>query len=322
MGSFIDIFNGDADGIFSLHQYRLHYPELSAKLVSGVKRDIALLSQLTDTKESALTVFDISLDVNRASLNKILADNNTVCYFDHHFAGEQIHSSALQTVIDSSPDTCTALLVNNYLQGKHALWAVCGAFGDNLLQRADNLALQQGLATQQIQQLKELGELFNYNGYGETISDLHFHPVDLYRAIRPFDNPFDFIGNSPELEILRNGYHDDFAKAAALKEEKNTPSCILFFLPGEKWANRISGIFGNLKAQEKPEAAHAIISQNSDNTYRISVRAPLTNKKNADTLCRAFPTGGGRAAAAGINSLPQDQLAEFINKFNAIFTSS
>ena len=32
----------------------------------------------------------------------------------------------------------------------------------------------------------------------------------------------------------------------------------------------------------------------------------------ADALCRLFPTGGGRAAAAGIDHLPCERLDEFI----------
>ena len=52
----------------------------------------------------------------------------------------------------------------------------------------------------------------------------------------------------------------------------------------------------------------------------ISVRAPLDRKNGADTLCRAFPTGGGRAAAAGVNALPAEMLDEFVEKFTEIFS--
>jgi hypothetical protein len=45
----------------------------------------------------------------------------------------------------------------------------------------------------------------------------------------------------------------------------------------------------------------------------------LQNKYGADTLCLAFPTGGGRAAAAGVNNLPRDQLQEFLNTFEEFF---
>jgi hypothetical protein len=68
-------------------------------------------------------------------------------------------------------------------------------------------------------------------------------------------------------------------------------------------------------AREKPDMAHGLIIKNNDGTFRISVRAPLNNRTGADELCRAFPTGGGRAAAAGINSLPHDQLDHFHDAF-------
>lgn len=42
--NFIDVFNGDADGICALHQLRLVNP-IESKLVMGVKRDIALLKK-------------------------------------------------------------------------------------------------------------------------------------------------------------------------------------------------------------------------------------------------------------------------------------
>jgi hypothetical protein len=46
----------------------------------------------------------------------------------------------------------------------------------------------------------------------------------------------------------------------------------------------------------------------------LSPRSATTwcNKSTgADALCREFPTGGGRAAAAGINHLPQERLVDF-----------
>ena len=40
--SYIDILNGDADGILALHQLRLTNPQKS-RLITGVKRDTKLL---------------------------------------------------------------------------------------------------------------------------------------------------------------------------------------------------------------------------------------------------------------------------------------
>jgi hypothetical protein len=62
-----------------------------------------------------------------------------------------------------------------------------------------------------------------------------------------------------------------------------------------------------------------VIIANEDATYQISVRAPQTNRRNADLLCRSFPTGGGRAAAAGINNLPEEMLDNFLSAFNSMY---
>ncbi len=46
-----------------------------------------------------------------------------------------------------------------------------------------------------------------------------------------------------------------------------------------------------------------------------SVRTAVESAASADSLCRAFPTGGGRTGAAGINRLPRDDLDRFIAAF-------
>ncbi len=317
-----DIFNGDADGICALHQLRLHTPCPEAVLITGVKRDIALLSTLQDIEQASITVLDVSLESNRPYLLKILNQSNQVLYIDHHFAGEIPQTPALTTHINPSPDTCTSLIVNSQLQGQWLPWAIVGAFGDNLHEAAHATARPLALSTEIMGQLKELGELLNYNGYGSSLADLHFHPADLYKALSPYENPLDFIASSPELAVLRQGYQEDMD--LALSQQVINPGNInrIYSFPDAPWARRVSGVFANLKAQEKKAAAHALIAPNPDATLRISVRAPLQDRKNADTLCLAFPTGGGRTAAAGINALPPAMLEEFIAAFQATFTPS
>ena len=61
--------------------------------------------------------------------------------------------------------------------------------------------------------------------------------------------------------------------------------------------------------------AHALLTELSDGGFRISVRAPLNTRQNADILCRQFETGGGRSAAAGINYLNNMDHDLFINKY-------
>ena len=91
--------------------------------------------------------------------------------------------------------------------------------------------------------------------------------------------------------------------------------------PLNRGRDALRGLFSNERAREKPDLAHAIIIENNDKSYRISVRAPLNRRKGADTLCRAFPTGGGRVAAAGINALPVELLDDFVNSFIEVFAA-
>jgi len=314
-----DIFNGDADGVFALHQMRLEKPQPSAVLITGVKRDITLLSRIIDEKNCTVSVFDISLDSNRVFLATLLANNNSVEYFDHHFAGDIPESNLLHHKIDVSPETCTSLIVNSVLNGKHIAWAICGAFGDNLHQRAEHLASNLDLTEKQTSQLREIGELVNYNGYGSTLSDLHYAPEELYKSVLDYDDPFDFYVASSTIKTLREGFRDDLKMALNQKKHSVNGKNAVYLFPSTGWARRIQGVFSNLKAREETDLAHALIVENADSTLRVSLRAPLTDKRDADTLCKLFPTGGGRAAAAGINSLPPSMLDDFLIQLDKIF---
>jgi hypothetical protein len=316
---YIDVFNGDADGICALHQLRLAEPRHDARLVTGVKRDIRLLQRLSTIRNASITVLDISLDSNREALATLLENGSTVFYVDHHFSGDIPVHRNLNTHIDPNPETCTSLIVNSFLAGKYFSWALVGAFGDNLHQAAIRAAANLALPDTTLAKLRELGELLNYNGYGLSVADLFFQPQELYRAIRPFSDPLAFMEGSDVLARLREGYKDDMQKSSTYQAIRETGSGRIFELPPEPWARRISGVFSNLKAREEPGLAHGLLTRNPDNTYRVNIRAPLDNKKGADTLCLAFATGGGRAGAAGINSLPVDQLELFFRKFDEVF---
>jgi hypothetical protein len=318
---FFDVFNGDADGICALHQLRLDAPHPDARLISGVKRDITLLEQLTEVNGATITVLDISLDRNRDNLEKILASGNTVFYADHHYAGTIPDSNRLTVHINPEPLTCTSLIINELLDNKHALWAVVGAFGDNLDEPAKQLAARLHLDTDETEVLRETGILLNYNGYGANLSDLFFSPVELYRQLEPFTNPLVFAAESRTLQTLRAGYQEDMEKAMSFKPVHEDSGGRVFELPTASWARRVAGVYSNTLARQQPSQAHALLTANSDGSMRISVRAPLQNRTGADTLCRSFPTGGGRAAAAGINELPADQLEAFIQAFSRGFAT-
>jgi hypothetical protein len=67
-----DLFNGDADGICALIQLRLA-GSCESTLITGVKRDIALAQQVPVDAPTQVNIFDISLDKNRAAVDKLLA---------------------------------------------------------------------------------------------------------------------------------------------------------------------------------------------------------------------------------------------------------
>lgn len=317
--SHYDVFNGDADGLCALQQLRLLQPIEEAQLVTGVKRDIALLQQVAASTGDTITVLDISLDKNREALQSALAAGASVDYFDHHFAGEIPQHPKLTTHIDTSPETCTSLLVNDYLQGAQLAWAVAGAYGDNFHDAARTAAAPLGLDAQQLEALCELGTLLNYNGYGSELADLFFHPRDLALKMRPFSDPFKFIAEEPAYQILRQGYGDDMARVEALQPELEQEGMALYIMPDAPWSRRVSGVYGNLLARNHPQRAHAILTALEDGAFRVSIRAPLTTRTGADTLCREFPTGGGRAAAAGINLLEATDYDHFVERFGHYF---
>ncbi|UCE89236.1 MAG: acetyltransferase [Pseudomonadota bacterium] len=314
-----DVFNGDADGICALHQLRLALP-IDSELVTGVKRDIDLLRRVDAGEGDEVTVLDVSLDKNREPLEALLAAGARIHYFDHHFAGEIPSHPGLQAHIDTAPEVCTSLLVNDFLGGKHLPWAVTAAFGDNLEESAHRAAAPLDLDEARLAELQMLGICLNYNGYGVKLEDLFFAPDELYRRVRPYEDPFAFINDDPAYGRLREGYAGDMAQAESLKAEVEGDTSALYLLPDAAWARRISGVLANQLARSAPQRAHALVTELPDGAFRVSVRAPLSNRQGADDLCREFPTGGGRAAAAGINRLDPKLYAAFVDRFRSAFS--
>ena len=313
-----DLFNGDADGICALLQLRKERP-LDAELVTGVKRDINLLGKIEAGAGDEITVLDVSMDKNKSALEAALAADATVFYVDHHFPGEIPEHPNLTSIINESPDVCTAALVNGHLGGAQLAWAVAGAFGDNLKQTALSLAKGLDASDDDIAALEQLGTYINYNGYGPAIEDLHFDPKVLYQKLYAADGPLDFVSNSPDFTQLSTGYREDMAQAASLVPMEATASAAVFSLPNEAWARRVSGVYSNDLATDNPDRAHAVLTLKDNGNYLVSVRAPMSNKQGAADLCMQFPTGGGRAGAAGINDLPADSLEAFIKAFQTAY---
>ena len=315
-----DVFNGDADGICALLQLRFAEPR-EAQLVTGVKREIDLLNRVYPAADDRITVLDISLDKNREGLDRALDVGAQVFYVDHHFAGAVPASASLKSLINQAPDVCTSVLIDHYLRGAYREWAVVGTFGDNLKHTANGLIKNLHFSAEQVTLLENLGIYINYNGYGANLEELHFAPDQLYRLLSQYRSPFDFVAdNSADFQKLEQGYHQDIEAVQSTVALVASDEIAAFVLPNEPWARRVSGVFSNQLANDNPERGHAVLTVKPNGNYLVSVRAPLNNKKGAAALCMQFPTGGGREAAAGINDLPADMLAKFLDQLKKAFS--
>lgn len=317
-----DVFNGDADGLCALVQTRLHQPAAST-LITGVKRDISLVQQVPVERPAQINVFDLSLDRNRAAVDERLQAGCQIFYADHHYPGENLPQSPnFSALIDTQPTTCTSLLINQQLEGRFANWAITAAFGDNLDDSAWALAQAQGLSRSDTLLLKELGTCINYNGYGASLDDLHFHPAELFKLMVNHQDPLDFIHScSTVFQRLRSSYTSDLAFGLGAPIMAHSQSALVVQLPDLIWARRVSGVLGNILANANPDKACAVITSRADGCYLVSIRSPLNNRTGADELARQFPSGGGRKAAAGIANLPGSQLNNFLDTFSAYWNN-
>jgi single-stranded DNA-specific DHH superfamily exonuclease len=323
-----DLFNGDADGICALILLRLAQPKEST-LITGIKRDIKLLKNLTEQVElqqgDEVVVLDVSMAKNTEYLNKALNAGANVFYADHHQMGDKSEHENLDAYINTASNTCTALIVSAYLKSQlkkesHA-WAIVAAFGDNITIVAEALCDKAGYSEEQINQLRTLGICMNYNGYGADVSDLFYSPAELYKVAVKYVSPFDFIINEAGIfNTLSNGYADDMEKALQAKPSHESESTAMFTLPNEKWARRVSGVVGNELANQFPDRAHAILIEREEKvdnemTYQVSIRAPKNNPVGADVVANKYG-GGGRKGAAGINIIMKSTILSLFNAIN------
>lgn len=311
-----DVCNGDADGLFALRQWRLAHPAESI-LVTGIKRDIELLSRVEAGPDDQIAVFDISLERNRAALDRLLAAAAAVTWFDHHAPGHIPQHSDFAAHIDTDPETCTSLIVNSHLRGRFRLWAIAAAYGDNLAPSAEHLANETLLSPTQRAELRLLGEAVNYNAYGDSEADVRIHPAALYRLLAHYDDPFEAVAHASilrELDALRRA---DLDRARAVAPRHKDAHSVAVVLPDAPWSRRVLGPFANELAVRYPQCAHAVLKELAHGGYAVSIRAPIASPRGADTLAREFG-GGGRVGAAGIDHLPAADVPRFTARLAAM----
>ena len=311
----IDVCNGDADGLCAVLQWRLHAP-VPATLVTGLKRDIALLERVQARPGDEVLVCDLSMQRNRVALLRLLDQGARVRYFDHHAVSDIPVHPNLETHIELGSHVCTSLLMDRRLGGAYRAWASVGAYGDNLTEVADALGVAMGLDSDDRDRLRRLGEAINYNAYGENERDVHIAPARLFQTLIRYRDPLELLAResvAAQLDALRRA---DLGRAEAVCPLWQDDRGSVLVLPDAPWSRRVSGCLANELARSDPAKAHAVLTLGRDDAYLVSVRAPLCAAGGASELCKRFG-GAGRAAAAGIDRLPAHELRRFVVEFAA-----
>jgi hypothetical protein len=281
--------------------------------VTGLKRDIALLGRVPGRAGDEVNVFDLSMQRNRDDLLRLLGDGVRVRYFDHHAAGEVPVHSHLEAHIDETSEVCTSLLVDRRLGGAYRAWTLVGLYGDNLGKVADRMALQGGFEPGDCAGLRRLGELINYNAYGDDERDVCIAPRLLFPLMARHADPRDMLAHEPIVDEIDAVRRNDLRQAAGTASFWQGPHGSVRVLPDAPWSRRVLGCLANTLANSEPDLAHAVLKAQGDG-YVVSVRAPLARPHGAHALCNRFG-GAGRSRAAGIDRLPQDELPRFVEAF-------
>jgi hypothetical protein len=305
-----DVCNGDADGLFALIQWRLAHPA-ATHLVTGLKHDIDLLDRMRVSPGDEVNVFDLAMSRNQTGLRRALKVGARVRYFDHHHAGDIPQHANLQAYIDTSPEVCTSVLVDRYLQGRHRAWAVAAAYGDNLTVTAEQLATQSDYSADVRAHLRQLGEAVNYNAYGESADDVLIHPAYLYRVLIKHADPLQFGADQVLIDDMAARLRADLDRAQSVSPCHESERVCVFQFGDAAWARRVTGPWANSLARRDPQRAHVVARVRADGLITVSIRAPLAQREGADRLARQFG-GEGRAASAGIDALAPADWSRFM----------
>jgi hypothetical protein len=312
----IDVCNGDADGLCARRQWRLAHPQ-ATELVTGLKRDIALLRHVQAGAGDHITVFDLGMDRNQADLRRLLAAGAHVRYIDHHATGDIPRHPHLQLHIDLASEACTSLIVDQMLHGAQRDWALVGAYGDNLHSVADALAIRSGHDTAARDRLRVLGEALNHNAYGDEPGDVTLAPADLDTVLARHPDPFTLMQAEPVIATLIRQRADDLQQGLLWPADTRCSHGRVRVLPDAPWCRRVIGSLANELATQAPDQAQAVLKALPGGGHVVSVRAPLRRPSGADRLCAQFG-GSGRARAGGIACLPDAELPRFLAAFDAM----
>ncbi|WP_342616798.1 hypothetical protein [Rhodoferax sp. GW822-FHT02A01] len=280
-----DLFNGDADGIYALHQLRMAQA-CDSQWLTCVKRNIALYQKLPTNVALSVTALDISFARNEVGLRQVLGFGGRLRYFDHHAEEKRFAHPRLECYID-----CTR---------------------DNLPAQAVRLARNSGCSAGNRSARDQLGRLRNYNAYRVTTTELHIHPVDQCRSVHRFEDPQDFFARSSEFGHLREGFAEDHQLPNALAPFAQTVLADVYVLPDTGWTRLLSGTLANQLTSTDSSKSFAVLPPCSSDTYVVSIRTSAASRARTDLFCHCYAGGGGRHAAGGIDHTPASDLGRII----------
>lgn len=315
-GRRFDVCNGDADGLCAVLQWRLNAP-VTAKLITGLKREIALLEQVQAEPGDEVLVCDLSMQRNMTALQRVLEQGARVRYFDHHAVAEVPTHPRLEVHLQFDASICTSLLMDRHLSGAFRHWALVGAYGDNLTTQADALAEGAGLGPVEKVRLRMIGEAVNYNAYGESERDVRIPPRSLYAVMARYRDPLEMLAREEIVTELDDLRRDDLQQAQGVEPYRRNEQGSVLLLPDAPWSRRVLGCLANELVNAHPQQAQAVLKPVDSGDFVVSVRAPRTAPGGASQLCARFG-GAGRAAAAGIDRLPSRDLGRFVHAFEAL----
>jgi len=133
-------------------------------------------------------------------------------------------------------------------------------------------------------------------------------------VLAKYEDPLRFAAAGDICDRLNKGRHDDLAAAAGVAPRWSGPGGQVLVLPATAWSRRVSGTLASHLAGLHRRQAVAVLAPRGAG-YVVSLRVPAGARCSADEFCRAFPGGGGRREAAGVDQLPATEVDAFVERF-------
>jgi hypothetical protein len=306
----IDVFNGDADGLFAAHQLRLAEPgpdPAAGAVVTGLKREIACSNRIdvpagrrdatarASTSRSAATAPRSSACSRRA---RPCAGSTTT------MPATCPRHPRLRAHIDTAPETCTSLIVDRELRGAIGAgqWPRPSATtsAPSPTRSAADAGADRG-RTGAAARTRRGGQLQRLRRDARRRADRAGGAVCAAGRVMPIrSTSFATTRSSPNWP--RAGAAD-LAGAVQLRPWRQCGGGAVFVLPDEGWSRRVLGSFRQPAGRAFVDSAFAVLKARAEGGYLASVRAPAGaaegRRSPVPPLRRRRPRRRGRHRPAG-----------------------